>query len=98
MTSAFPPQLAALASASLAHSALPHAPVRPARPAEPPRRLFRRRKLRTSSRGNERPRESDQLALDLQALVDAGLIEFRDGPGVRRYVLSPRGLELTLGL
>jgi hypothetical protein len=97
MTSAFPPQLAAMATASLGHSALPHAPVRPARPPKPPRRLFRR-KLRTSTRGNERPRESDQLALDLQALVDAGLIEFRDGPGIRRYVLSPRGLELTLGL
>jgi hypothetical protein len=97
MTSAFPPQLAAMATASLGHSALPHAPVRPARPPKPSRRLFRR-KLRTSTRGNERPRESDQLALDLQALVDAGLIEFRDGPGIRRYVLSPRGLELTLGL
>jgi hypothetical protein len=81
MTSTFPPQLAALATRSLAHSALPHAPVIPAR---------------RSSRGDEQPRESDQLALDLQALVDAGLIEFRDGPGVRRYVLSPRGLELTV--
>ena len=96
MTSAFPPQLAALATGDLAQSALPHAPVRPARPAKPPRRLFGR-KLRTSAPASERPRESDQLALDLQALVDAGLIEFRDGPGVRRYVLSPRGLELTLG-
>ena len=97
MTSAFPPQLAALATAGYAQSALPHAPVRPARPEQPPRRLFRR-KLSTSAPGNEQPRESDQLALDLQALVDAGLIEFRDGPGVRRYVLSPLGLELTLGL
>jgi hypothetical protein len=97
MTSAFPPQLAALATASHAHSALPLAPARPARPPKPPRRLFRR-KPRTSSPGNERPRASDQLALDLQALVDAGLVEFHDGPGVRRYVLSPRGLELTLGL
>jgi hypothetical protein len=97
MTSAFPPQLAALATMGLAQSALPHAPMRPAQPAKPPRRLFQR-KLGTPSSANERPRESDQLALDLQALVDAGLIEFRDGPGVRRYVLSPRGLELTLGL
>jgi hypothetical protein len=97
MTSPFPPQLAALSTAGLAHSALPHAPVLPARPAKPPRRLFRR-KLRASPPGNERPRASDQLALDLQALVDAGLVEFRDGPGVRRYVLSPRGLEQTVGL
>jgi hypothetical protein len=83
MTSAFPPQLAAMATMDLAQSALPHAPVR-----------------RTSSPGKERPRESresEQLALDLQALVDAGLVEFRDGAGVRRYVLSPRGLELTIG-
>ncbi|MEA2431488.1 MAG: hypothetical protein QOF65_347 [Thermoleophilaceae bacterium] len=81
MTSAFPPQLAAMASRDLAQSALPHAPVR-----------------RASSPRKERPRQSDQLAIDLQALVDAGLVEFRDGPGVRHYVLSPRGLELTLGL
>lgn len=94
MTSAFPPQLAALVTENLARSALPHAPVHPAQPADPPRRLFRR-KLRTSSPGHERPRESDQLALDLQALLDAGLIEFHDGPGVRRYVLSPLGLEFT---
>jgi hypothetical protein len=53
---------------------------------------------RTPSPGKERPRQSDELALDLQALVDAGLIEFRDGAGVRRYVLSPRGLELTIRL
>ena len=97
MTSHLPPQLAALATAGLAQSALPHAPVRPARPAKPPRRLFRR-KLRTASPGNERPSAADQLALDLQALLDSGLVEFHDGPGVRRYVLSPRGLELTLGL
>ena len=97
MTSAFPPQIAAMATASLGHSALPHAPVRPARPAKPPRRLFQR-KPRTPLPGNQRPRETDQLALDLQALVDAGLVEFRDGPGVRRYVLSARGLELTIGL
>jgi hypothetical protein len=97
MTSAFPPQLAALATGDLAHSALPQAPVRPAQPAKPSRRPFRR-KLRASSPRNEPPRESERLALDLQALVDAGLIEFRDGPGVRRYVLSPRGLELTVGL
>jgi hypothetical protein len=97
MTSAFPPQLAALTTAGYAQSALPHAPVRPAPRAQPPRRLFRR-KLRTSSPDSVRPRESDRLALDLQALVDAGLIEFRDEPGVRRYILSSRGLELTLGL
>jgi hypothetical protein len=97
MTSVFPPQLAALATAGYAQSALPHAPVRPAPPVQQPRRLFRR-KLRTSSPASVRPREADQLALDLQALVDAGLIEFRDEPGVRRYVLSSRGLELTLGL
>jgi hypothetical protein len=82
MTSAFPPQLAAMATGDLARSALPHAPVR-----------------RTSSPGTGKapPRASDQLALDLQALVDAGLVEFRDGHGVRRYILSPRGLELTIG-
>jgi hypothetical protein len=97
MTSSFPPQLAALAAAGHARSALPHAPVRPARPAKPRRRLFQR-KPRTPSPGRRRPRETDQLALDLQALVDAGLVEFRDGPGVRRYVLSARGLELTIGL
>jgi hypothetical protein len=97
MTSAFPPQLAAMATASHARSALPHAPVRLARPAKPPRRLFRKR-LNAPSPANERPRESDRLALDLQALVDAGLVEFHDGPGVRRYILSARGLELTLGL
>jgi hypothetical protein len=95
MTSVFPPQLAAQVAEDLARSALPHAPVHPVQPAKPPRRLFRR-KLGASAPGNERPRESDQLALDLQALVDAGLIEFRDGPGVRRYVLSPRGLEMTV--
>jgi hypothetical protein len=94
MTSAFPPQLAALATEQLAHSALPYAPVRPAQPDKPTRRLLRR-ELRTSSPRDERPRESDQLALDLQALVEAGLIEFHDGPGVRRYVLSPRGQEFT---
>jgi hypothetical protein len=74
MTSAFPPQIAALATEAIAHSALPHAPVHPAQPAKPPRRLFRR-ELRESSPGNDRPRESDQLALDLQALLDAGLVE-----------------------
>jgi hypothetical protein len=97
MTSAFPPQLAALATMGHARSALPHAPVRLARPAKPPRRLFRR-ELRTPAPAGERPSAPERLALDLQALVDAGLVEFRDGAGVRQYVLSARGLELTLGL
>jgi hypothetical protein len=97
MTSAFPPQLAALTTMAHAQSALPHAPVRRARPPKPQRRLFTR-KLRAPAPADEQPREPDRLALDLQALVDAGLVEFRDGAGVRRYVLSARGLELTLGL
>src|SRR5689334_9220695 len=37
----------------------------------------------------------NELALDLEALVDAGLIEFRDEPGARRYALSARGQELA---
>jgi hypothetical protein len=94
MTSTFPPQLGALAAEPLARSALPHAPVQPMQPDKPPRRLFRPG-LRASARGNERPGESEQLALDLQALVDAGLVEFHDGPGLRRYALTLRGLELT---
>src|SRR4051794_147464 len=93
MTSAFPPQLAALATEGLARSALPGAPVRPTQPARPPRRFFRRGQ-RASSPGKERPRGSDQLALDLQALLDAGLVESHDGPGLRRSALSPRGLKL----
>jgi hypothetical protein len=97
MTSALPPQLAALATGDLARSALPHAPVRRVQPAEPRRRLFRG-KLRMSAPGSDPPRAPNQLALDLQALVDAGLIEFRDGPGVRHYALTPRGLALTGGL
>ena len=96
MTWAFPSQLSALATGDLARSALPDAPVRPAQPPKPPGRLSRW-KLRSSSRADERPRESDRLPLDLQALVDAGLIEFEDGPWVRRYVLTPRGLDLTTG-
>jgi hypothetical protein len=93
MTSAFPPQFAALTAGGIAQSALPHAPVLAAQPAKSPRRLLRR-KPRISSPRNERPRESGQLAVDLQALVDAGLIEFHDQPGLRRYALSQRGRRL----
>jgi hypothetical protein len=36
------------------------------------------------------------LVLDLQVLVDAGLLEFHDGPvGVRQYGLTERGKRLA---
>lgn len=40
------------------------------------------------------PGDND-LAADLQALVDAGLVEFHDGPGpVRRYGLTVDGAQM----